>query len=193
MSHIHGDSIEEIFLETEERMAKTVEDLGREMASIRTGRASIHLLDGIRADYYGTPTPLNQMSNISVPEPTQIVIQPWDASQIGMIEKAIQTSDLGINPMNDGKLIRIKIPALTEERRREFVKRLHNVVEQHRVAARNLRRDANEALKKLEKDKAISEDDGRSAHAEVQELTDATVKKLDDAGAAKEKEILEIG
>lgn len=193
MSHIHGESVEEILLESEEHMEKTVGDLSREMASIRTGRASVHLLDSIRVDYYGTKTPLGQMATLGTPDPTMITIQPWDVSQMGAVEKAIQAANLGVNPINDGKLIRIKIPTLTEERRKELVKRLHQVLENHRVAARNLRRDANESLKKLEKDKAVSEDEGRLAHDEIQKLTDGTIKKLDAAAAVKEKEILEIG
>jgi ribosome recycling factor len=193
MSHIHGDSIEEIQLETEERMEKTVGDLQREMASIRTGRASVHLLDTVRADYYGAPTPLNQMANLSTPEPSTIVIQPWDVSVIGAIEKAIMSSNLGITPQNDGKVIRLNIPPLTEERRRDFVRQLHQMVENHRVAVRNLRRDANDSIKKLEKDKAISEDESRTAQDEIQQITDSTIKKLDSAGSSKEKEIMEIG
>ncbi|MEX2300345.1 MAG: ribosome recycling factor [Bryobacterales bacterium] len=192
MSHVHGQSIEEIKKDTDARMRKTVEDLGREMASIRTGRASISILDPVRVDYYGTSTPLNQVANLNVPEPALILIQPWDVSQIGVIEKAILTSDLGLNPSNDGKVIRLVIPALTEERRKELVKHLHNVIEQHRVGARNLRRDANEALKKLLKDKTISEDAQRRATDEIQQLTNETIKRLDDAGKAKEHEILEL-
>ena len=193
MSHIQGESIEEIQLETGERMEKTVGDLQREMSSIRTGRASVHLLDPIRVDYYGSPTPLNQMANLSTPEPSLITIQPWDVSQIGAIERAIQQSNLGLNPMNDGKIIRIAIPALTEERRKDLVKQLHHMTEMHRVAVRNLRRDANDALKKLEKDKSISEDNSRDAHAEIQKLTDETIKNLDSLSEQKEKEIMEIG
>ena len=143
-------------------------------------------------DYYGTPTPLNQVGNLHVPEPGLITIQPWDVSQIGAIEKAIRTADLGVNPSNDGKLIRIPIPPLTEERRKELVKKLHGVAEDHRVAIRNIRRDANEAVKKLLKDKKITEDDDRRAHDEMQKLTDAYMLKLDQAAKTKEKEILEI-
>ena len=193
MSHIQGESIEEIQLETDERMEKTVGDLQREMSAIRTGRASVHLLDPIRVDYYGSPTPLNQMANLSTPEPSLITIQPWDVSQIGGIERAIQQSNLGLNPMNDGKIIRIAIPALTEERRKELAKQLHHMTEMHRVAVRNLRREANDALKKLEKDKAISEDNSRDGQAEIQKLTDETIKKLDSLSEQKEKEIMEIG
>jgi ribosome recycling factor len=193
MSHIHGESIDDIQLEAQDRMEKTVEDLRREMGSLRTGRASVHLLDTIRVDYYGSMTPLNQMANLSAPEPTLIQIQPWDVSQIGAIEKAIQTSDLGLNPQNDGKLIRLPIPPLTQERRQQFVKQLHQMTEKHRVAVRNLRRDANDAIKKLEKDKVVSEDEARHAQDEIQKLTDDTIKTLEGASAVKEKEILEIG
>jgi ribosome recycling factor len=193
MSHVHGQTVAELKSDLEARMRKTVEDLGREMGSIRTGRASISILDPLRVDYYGTPTPLNQVANLSVPEPALILIQPWDVSQISSIERAILTSDLGLNPSNDGKVIRLTIPALTEERRRDLVKHLHHIVEQHRVAVRNLRRDANEAVKKLVKDKEISEDAQRRAQDEIQKLTDETIKKLDEASKTKEHEILEIG
>ena len=193
MSHIHGESIEDIDLEARDRMEKTVEDLRREMGSLRTGRASVHLLDTIRVDYYGAMTPLSQMANLSAPDPTLLQIQPWDVSQIGAIEKAIQASDLGLNPQNDGKLIRLPIPPLTQERRQQFVKQLHQMTEKHRVAARNLRREANDAIKKLEKDKVVSEDASRHAQDEIQTLTDETIKALDSASAVKEKEIMEIG
>lgn len=174
------------------RMDKVLTDLQHEMASIRTGRATISIFDNIRVDYYGTPTPLNQVANLHVPEPTLITIQPWDVSQIGGIEKAIRSSDLGLNPANDGKIIRVPIPALTEERRKEIVKRLHGIAEDHRVALRNIRRDANEHLKKLLKDKAISEDEERRALDEVQKMTDGHIAKIDTASKGKEKEILEI-
>jgi ribosome recycling factor len=174
------------------RMEKAIADLQHEMASIRTGRASVNLLDGIRVDYYGTPTPLNQVGTLHVPEPSMITVQPWDISMIGAIEKAIRASDLGLNPSNDGKIIRVPVPPLTEERRKELVKKLHHIAEDHRVAMRNIRRDANEALKKLLKDKLISEDDERRALDEVQKLTDAHIAKLDQMAKLKEKEILEI-
>ena len=193
MSHIHGESIDDIQLEAQDRMEKTIEDLRREMGSLRTGRASVHLLDTIRVDYYGSLTPLSQMANLSAPDPTLLQIQPWDSSQIGAIERAIQTSDLGLNPQNDGKLIRLPIPPLTQERRQQFVKQLHQMTEKHRVAVRNLRRDANDAVKRLEKDKVISEDEARSAQDEIQKLTDDTIRALDGASGIKEKEILEIG
>src|SRR5262249_30339142 len=165
-------------------------DLQHAMASIRTGRASVSIFDNLKVDYYGTPTPVNQLANLHVPEPTMITITPWDVSQIGAIDKAIRGSDLGLNPANDGKIIRVPIPALTEERRKEIVKRLHHVVEDHRVAMRNIRRDANEHLKKLLKDKAISEDEERKALDEIQKMTDGYISKIDAASKTKEKEIL---
>ena len=193
MSTIHGETTKEVEAATKTQMNKALGDLHREMATIRTGRASPAILEGVRVSYYGTPTPLNQLANMSVPEPSLIMIQPWDVSQIGAIEKAILASDLGLNPANDGKVIRLSIPALTEERRKELVKHLHHMVEQHRVAVRNVRRDANEHLKHLEKDKKISEDDHHRSHDGVQKLTDSLVARLDEAGKAKEAEILEIG
>ncbi len=185
-------SVKEIETHSKTRMEKVLSDLQHEMAGVRTGRASVSLLDNVRADYYGTPTPLNQLATLHVPEPTLITVQPWDVSQIGVIEKAIRAADLGLNPANDGKLIRVPIPPLTEERRKELVKKLHHIAEDHRVALRNVRRDANENVKKLLKDKLISEDEDRRAHDEIQKLTDAQIQKLDQAAKAKEKEILEI-
>jgi ribosome recycling factor len=185
-------SIKEIENHAKARMEKVLSDLQHEMASIRTGRASVGLLEPVRVDYYGTPTPLNQVATLHVPEPSLITVQPWDVSQIGAIEKAIRASDLGLNPNNDGRLIRVPIPPLTEERRKDIVKHLHVIAEDHRVAARNVRRDANENIKKLLKDKVISEDDDRRAHDEVQKLTDGHIAKLDQAAKAKEKEILEL-
>jgi ribosome recycling factor len=185
-------SVKEVENSLKIRMEKAVSDLQHEMASIRTGRASLGILDHIRVDYYGTPTPLNQLANLHVPEPSLITISPWDVSQIGPIEKAIRASDLGLNPANDGKIIRLPIPPLTEERRKELVKRLHHVAEDHRVAIRNIRRDGNEAVKKLLKDKKISEDEEKRAHEEIQKLTDSHMQKLDAAAKTKEKEILEI-
>ncbi len=173
-------------------MEKAVEALQHDMAGIRTGRASISVLDHIRVDYYGTPTPLNQIANLHVPEPSLITVQPWDVTQIAAIEKAIRSSDLGLNPANDGKLIRLPVPPLTEERRRDFVKRLHAIAEDHRVAVRNIRRDANEHLKKLMKDKSISEDQEHTALEEVQKLTDSVMAKLDSAAKSKEKEIMSV-
>lgn len=192
MTQIHGETVEEIKKETVRRMTRSVNDLGRAMASIRTGRASIALLDSIAVDYYGTLTPLSQMASLATPTSTTLTIQPWDISQIGTIERAIRMSDLGINPANDGKIIRLVIPPLTKERRRILVRQLHKVVEQHRVAVRNIRREANEAVKRLEKAKAISEDDRRTGLAEIQRLTNDSVKDINKAGLVKEKEILEI-
>ena len=185
-------SVKEVEADQKSRMEKAVTDLQHEMASIRTGRASLGILDHIRVDYYGTPTPLNQLANLHVPEPSLITIQPWDVSQIGPIEKAIRVSDLGLNPANDGKLIRLPIPPLTEERRKELVKKLHAAAEHHRVSVRNIRRDGNEAVKKLVKDKKITEDEEKRALDEIQKLTDGYMQKIDQASKTKEKEILEI-
>ena len=193
MTHIHGETVKEIKSEAQSRMAKSVTDLSRAMSTIRTGRASIALLDPIKIDYYGTLTPLNQMATLSTPSSTSLAIQPWDVTQIGTIEKAIRSSDLGINPVNDGKVIRLAIPPLTKERRQELVRLLHKVVEQHRVAVRNIRRDANDAVKRLEKDKSISEDESRRGHDELQKVTDDSIKEINEAGDLKEKEIMEIG
>ena len=185
-------SVKEVESSAKSKMDKVLSDLQHDMAIIRTGRASISLFDQVRVDYYGTPTPLNQLATLHVPEPSLITIQPWDVSQIGSIERAILTSDLGFNPNNDGKVIRVPIPALTEERRKELVKHLHGITEEHRVAVRNIRRYANESVKKLLKDKVISEDDERRAHDEVQKLTDGYMQKVDQASKTKEKEILEL-
>lgn len=193
MSHIQGETVADIESQVIVRMKKTLEDLHREMATIRTGKASPTILDGVRVNYYGAPTPLNQLANMSAPESSLILVQPWDVSQIDEIEKAILSSGLGLNPSNDGKVIRIIIPSLTEERRKELVKLLHQVVEQHRVAARAVRRDANDALKQLEKDKKISEDDSRRGQESVQKKTSEIIVDLDKAGSAKEQEIMAIG
>src|SRR5450755_2390983 len=186
------NSVREIEASIKTRMEKALADLQHDMSTIRTGRASLSILDNIRVDYYGMPTPLNQVANLHVPEPNLITIQPWDVSQIGLIEKVIRTSDLGLNPANDGKIIRLPIPPLTEERRKVLVKKLHGVAEDHRVAVRNIRRDGNEAVKKLAKDKKISEDEDRRAHDETQKLTDAYMDRIDTASKTKEKDILEI-
>src|SRR5690349_5544297 len=186
------NSTREVEASLKTRMEKAISDLQHDMAAIRTGRASLGILDHIRVDYYGTPTPLNQVANLHVPEPSLITLQPWDVSQIGPIEKAIRTSDLGLNPSNDGKVIRLPIPPLTEERRKELVKKLHGVAEHHRVSLRNIRRDGNEAVKKLLKDKKITEDEEKRAHDEIQKMTDGYMGKIDAAAKTKEKEILEI-
>lgn len=186
------NSVKEVEANLKTRMEKALSDLQHEMASIRTGRASLGILDHIRVDYYGTPTPLNQLANLHVPEPSLITLQPWDTSRIGAIEKAIRASDLGLNPSNDGKLIRLPIPPLTEERRKELVKKLHAGAEHHRVSTRNIRRDGNEAVKKLMKDKKITEDEEKKALDEIQKTTDAFMQKIDQAAKVKEKEILKI-
>jgi len=173
-------------------MEKVIAALQHEMASLRTGRASINLFDGIHVEAYGSPMPLSHVATLHVPEPTLITIQPYDVSQIGAIEKAIRVSDLGLNPSNDGKIIRVPIPTLTEERRRELVKKLNHEVEEHRVLVRNVRRDANESFKKLLKDKTISEDDERRAIEEMQKLTDSYIAKIDQLAKAKEKEVMQV-
>ncbi len=185
-------ALKDTFSQLKSRMEKAVEDFRKEMAAVRTGRASVHMLDGIQVEYYGTMTPLNQMGNVSAPEPQMITVQPWDVSQLGTIEKAIRSSDLGLNPMNDGKLIRVPVPVLTEERRKDLVKHLHKVLEEHRTAIRNIRRDGNDGIKKQMKDKKITEDEERRALEELQKLTDDEIKKMEDLGKTKEKEILEI-
>ena len=186
------NTVKDVEANVRTRMEKAISDLQHEMAAIRTGRATLGILDHIRVDYYGTPTPLNQVANLHVPEPSLITIQPWDVSQIGAIEKAIRASDLGLNPANDGKMIRLPIPPLTEERRKEIVKKLHAGAEHHRVSVRNIRRDANDAVKKLLKDKKVTEDEEKRAHDEIQKLTDGYMSRIDAAVKTKEKEILEI-
>ncbi|MEJ2037892.1 MAG: ribosome recycling factor [Desulfosarcinaceae bacterium] len=182
--------IEETCQETSERMVKTISALKTELKRIRTGRASSSLLDGIRADYYGTPTPLNQMATVATPESRLITIQPWDVSAIKEIEKAIMKSDLGLTPSNDGKLIRIAIPPLSEERRKELVKVVHKTCEEHKVAVRNIRRDANELIKGFKKDGDISEDDAFKAQDRIQKITDAHIEQIEGIYKDKEKEIL---
>lgn len=184
--------IDEIFEDLKDRMGKSIESLKREYSRLRTGRASISLLDGIRVSYYDTPTPLNQMASLAVPEPRLIVIQPWDKTAIEDIEKAILKSELGLTPMNDGKVIRISIPPLTEERRKELVKVARKMSEENKVAIRNIRRDANEMLKDLKKEKEITEDDLFRSQEEVQKATDQFISQVDELCSAKEKEILEI-
>jgi ribosome recycling factor len=184
--------IDEIFEDMKERMGKSVEALKRDYSRLRTGRASISLLDGIRVSYYDTPTPLNQMASLAVPEPRLIVIQPWDKTAIEDIEKAILKSELGLTPMNDGKVIRIAIPPLTEERRKELVKVARKMSEDNKVAIRNIRRDANEMLKDLKKEKEITEDDLFRSQDEVQKVTDQFISEVDELYAVKEKEIIEI-
>jgi len=184
--------LQEIYEDTRQTMEKTITSLKNELNRVRTGRASLSLLDGIRVDYYGTPTPLNQMATLSVPESRLIVIQPWDVSVIKDIEKAILKSDLGLTPSSDGKLIRISVPPLTEERRKQLVKVVHKIGEDHKIGIRNIRRDANELIKGLKKDGDISEDDAFRGQDEVQQITDEFIKLIDELYAEKEKEILEF-
>lgn len=184
--------IDDIYQDTQDSMSKSIEALERELNRVRTGRASLSILDGIKVDYYGTLTPLNQMATLAVPESRLITIQPWDVSVIKDIEKAILKSDLGLTPANDGKIVRIAIPPLTEERRKELVKLVHKMCEEHKVSVRNVRRDSNELLKSLKKDGDISEDEAFKAQDEVQKITDEHVKLIDECYTNKEKEILEF-
>jgi len=184
--------IESIYQETRDNMGKSIDALKNEFNRVRTGRASLAILDGIRVDYYGTLTPLNQMATLAVPESRLITIQPWDISVIKEVEKALLKSDLGLTPSNDGKIIRISIPPLTEERRKELVKVINKISEDHKIAVRNIRRDSNELLKGLKKDGDISEDDAFKAQDQVQKITDEYIKLIDDVNKDKEKEILEF-
>lgn len=184
--------LDEVYEDMKDRMEKSLEALKREFTKVRTGRASASLLDNIRVDYYGTPTPLNQMASLSTPEARLILIQPWDTSVMEDIEKAILKSELGLNPMNDGKVLRIAIPALTEERRKELVKVIGKMGEDSRVAVRNIRRDANDMIKDLKKEKEISEDDAFKAQDEVQNVTQDYINKVDEILEGKEKEIMEF-
>jgi ribosome recycling factor len=185
-------ALKDVFAQLKTRMDKAVEDFRREMAATRTGRANIHMLDTITVDYYGEQMPINQVAQVHAPEPQLITVQPFDASQLPVIEKAIRGADLGLNPMNDGKIVRVPIPALTEERRKDMVKHLHKILEEHRTAIRNVRRDGNDAIKKTLKDKKISEDDEKRALEEIQKLTDDEIKKMEEMSKNKEKEVLEF-
>ncbi len=184
--------LDSIFDETRESMSKSISSLKKELNRLRTGRASLSILDGIKVDYYGTLTPLNQMATLAVPESRLITIQPWDVSVIKEIEKAILKSDLGLTPSNDGKIIRIAIPPLTEERRKELVRVVHKMCEDYKVSVRNIRRDANELIKTMKKDGEISEDDAFKAQDQVQKITDEQIKLIDECDKEKEKEILEF-
>ncbi len=185
-------ALKDSFAQLKTRMEKAVEDFRKEMASTRTGRASVHMLDGVTVDAYGSQMPLNQIANVSAPEPQLITVQAWDVSLIGTVEKAIRSADLGLNPMNDGKLIRVPVPALTEERRKEMVKHLHKVLEEHRTAVRNIRRDGNELIKKALKDKKITEDEERGALEQIQKLTDDEIRKMEELAKGKEKDVLSV-
>jgi ribosome recycling factor len=174
------------------RMEKAVEDFRKELSGVRTGRANVSLLDHVRVDYHGTSMPINQLGTLSVPDATMIMISPWDTSAVPMIDKAIRTTDLGLNPTNDGKVVRVPIPPLTEDRRKDLVKHIHKVLENHRTAVRNIRRDIKEAVEKLEKDKKMSEDDRKRTLDELEKLTHSETKKIEDLSASKEKEVMEI-
>ncbi len=174
------------------RMEKAVDDFRKDLATVRTGRANAAILDSIRVDFYGTPTPVNQLGTVTVPEPTMLVISPWDPSVVAAIDKAIRASDLGLNPTNDGRVVRVPVPSPTEERRRELVKHIHKVLENHRTAVRNIRRDIKEAIDKLEKDKKISQDEQKRSLEELEKVSHAETKKIEDLSAMKEKEVMEI-
>jgi ribosome recycling factor len=174
------------------RMDQSVADFQANLAATRTGRASVHMLDQIKVDYYGTPTPINQMAQVSAPEPQLIVISPWDPTVAKEIEKAIQTADLGFNPISDGKVIRVPVPPMTEERRRDVCKHINKVLEEHRTAVRNVRRDGNDALKKLAKDKKISEDDEKRALEEIQKMTDGEIRRMEELSQKKEAEVMQV-
>ena len=185
-------ALKDLFVQLKTRMDKAVEDFRKEMAAVRTGRASVHMLDGVQVEYYGSMMPLNQIAQVHAPESQLITVQPFDPSSLGGIEKAIRSADLGLNPMNDGKLIRVPVPALTEERRRDMVKHLHKMLEEHRTAVRNIRRDGNDGIKKTLKDKKITEDDERRALDEIQRLTDDEIKKMEELSKSKEKEVMTV-
>src|SRR6201993_3132537 len=174
------------------RMEKAVDDFPKKVPTLRTGRANASLLDNVRVDFYGTPTPVNQLGTVTVPDATMLVISPWDPSAVAAIDKAIRASDLGLNPTNDGKVVRVPIPAPTEERRKELVKHIHKVLENHRTAVRNIRRDIKEAIDKLEKDKKISQDEQKRALDELEKVSHSETKKIEDLSAAKEKEIMSV-
>ena len=185
-------ALKDTFAQLKSKMDKAVEAFRSDLAGMRTGRASVHMLDTVQVEAYGSMMPLNQVANIHAPEAQLITVTPWDPSQIGAVEKAIRSADLGLNPMNDGKMIRVPVPSLTEERRKEMVKHLHKVLEDHRTAVRNLRRDGNDAIKKATKDKKITEDEERRATEEIQKLTDDEIKKMEEMSKAKEKEVMQV-
>jgi len=184
--------LKETYVQLKTRMDKAVEDFRKAMAGVRTGRANVHMLDNVSVDYYGSQMPLNQVAQVHAPEAQLITVQPFDPSQLGAIEKAIRAGDMGLNPMNDGKLIRVPVPPLTQERRQDMVKHLHRVLEEHRTAVRNIRRDGNDAIKKALKDKKITEDEEKRSLDEIQKLTDGEIKKMEEMSKGKEKEVMEI-
>jgi ribosome recycling factor len=185
-------ALKDVYNDLKRRMDSAVADFQSNLAATRTGRASVHMLDQVKVDYYGTPTPINQMAQVSAPEPQLITISPWDPTILKEIEKAIQTADLGLNPLSDGKIIRVPVPPMTEERRRDVCKHINKVLEEHRTAVRNVRRDGNEALKKLAKDKKVSEDDEKRALEEVQKMTDAEIRRMEELSQKKEAEVMQV-
>src|SRR6266704_1822021 len=185
-------SEKDIIKETRPRMEHAIEDVRRKLATVRTGRAAVSLLDTIVVDYYSTAPPLNQMASVHAPEPQMLTVQPWDPTQLGNVEKAIRAADLGLNPSNDGKLVRIPIPPLTEERRKQLARQVHEIAEEHRTAIRNVRRDENDKLKKMLKDKTISEDEEREGLDQIQKLTDSYITKIDELASSKEHELMSV-
>lgn len=185
-------ALKETYTQLKTRMDKAVHDFQTQITALRTGRASVHMLDNVRVDYYGTPTPINQLAQVNSPDATSIVIQPWDPGVIKEIENALRTSDNGFNPSNDGKVIRIPVPPMTEERRKDVVKHLNKVLEEHRTAIRNIRRDGNDAIKKAAKDKQISEDEEKRSLDEIQKLTDEEIKRIEELARKKEAEIMQV-
>jgi len=185
-------ALKDLYADLKRRMDTSVTDFQSTLASTRTGRASAHMLDSVKVDYYGTPTPITQVAQVSTPEPQLILISPWDPTVAKEIEKAIQTADLGFNPQSDGKVIRVPVPPMTEERRRDVCKHLNKVLEEHRTAVRNVRRDGNEALKKLAKDKKISEDEEKRAMEEVQKMTDEEIRRMEELSRKKEAEVMQV-
>jgi len=185
-------SLKETYVQLKTRMDKAVEDFRKAMASTRTGRASVHMLDSVTVDYYGTQMPLNQLAQVHAPEAQLITVQPFDPTSLAGIEKAIRTAELGLNPMSDGKILRVPVSPLTEERRKDMVKHLHKILEEHRTAVRNIRRDGNDAIKSAMKDKKISEDEEKRAMEEIQKLTDDEIRKMEEMSKGKEKEVMEI-
>jgi ribosome recycling factor len=185
-------AMKSLYADLKRRMDQAVAGFQSNLASTRTGRASAHMLDQIKIDYYGTPMPVNQIAQVSTPEPQMILISPFDPNMLKEIEKAIQASDLGFNPLSDGKLIRVPVPPMTEERRRDVVKHLNRVLEEHRTAVRNVRRDGNDALKKLAKDKKVSEDEEKRAMEEVQKMTDDEIRRMEDLSRRKEAEVMQV-
>lgn len=185
-------SVSDVTNETKPKMEAVIEDFKRKLANVRTGRATVGLLDVVHVDYYGTPTPLAQMASVAVPEPQMLTVQPWDTTQLAAIEKAIIAANLGLTPSNDGKIIRLTVPALNEERRKQFAKQIHEIAEEHRIAVRNVRHASNDALKKMLKDKTVSEDEERGGLEEVQKHTNTYIAKIDELAKNKETEIMSV-